>query len=444
MKKYLIFALAALALASCSKNEFETVDYETAQKVKLEKDYSDAFVATFGTPSASQTWGFGQAYATKGVTRGAHPNANQWGGNGNDLYIDFPQPAAITDAEREAVLAVFNQKGEQEYESLIDLKDFFVQQVYTGPKGALMNELATTVDYEVKTDVICWWPYEATTTVNKVDPFDDIINNFNAGNNTTYDGCMLMMNSATKDFSYKTSQGGGQRWYKHWRMEKINGNYYVGFDHESARQASANDNEEDVRDYIYNDWIVKIVPGKGYSEEDKVKETGRIICEDLGAIGDFDFNDVVFDAIVYESGNTSITLLAAGGTLELSVAGVEVHEALLGKDNAKKNANAYYMINTGSDKTAEPYTFQAAGTYNSLNDIPVVVSKKDNAGNVTSYTLSAEMGKAPQKICVPITFKWCAEKKSLKDAYPGFKDWATGDASIWSASNDNASLLYNK
>ncbi|MBR1547949.1 MAG: DUF4842 domain-containing protein [Prevotella sp.] len=437
MKKYLMMAAAALAFAGCSNHEIEYVDPSTLQVQKITKDYNDAFISTFGTPSATQTWGFGAA------TRSAQPNGNQWGTtDDNSKYIDYPQPAPITEAELAAVLEVFNQKGEKEYESLIDWQNFFVQQVYTGPNGSKMNELATTVDYEVETNVISWWPYKAETTVKEVAPFDDIINNFNAGNNTSWDGCMLMFNSATKDFSYKTSQSGGQRWYKHWRMEKINGNYYVGFDHEAVRQAEANDNEEDVRDYIYNDWIVKIVPGKGYTEpEDKVKEQGRIICEDLGAIGDFDFNDVVFDATVYESGKTYITLQAAGGTLELSVAGVEVHEALLGAENAKKG-KLYKMINTGADATAEPYSFKAAGTYNSLKDIPVVVSKKDDAGLVTSYALTAEKGKAPQKICVPGNFRWCQETKSLKDAYPGFKDWATGDASVWSAANDNTALLY--
>lgn len=439
MKKILFFIVAALALASCSNDK----DFSSSNGYNLDNtkaQYSNAFVKQFGQPAANQTWGFAS------ISRLAQPNANQWGTtDDNSKYINYPQPTAITEQELADVLAVFNEKGATEYESLIDWKNFFVQQVYTGPNGAKMNELATTVDYKVETKVISWWPYEAETTVSEVEPFDDIINNFNAGNNTTYGGCMLMFNSATDDFSYKTSQGGGQRWYKHWRMEKINGNYYVGFDHESAKQGSdANENELDVRDYIYNDWIVKIVPGTDYVEPvDKIKEQGRIICEDLGTIGDFDFNDVVFDATVYESGKTEITLLAAGGTLELTVAGEEVHEALLGAENAKDGKGLYKMINTGAGPTATAKKFTASSTYSNLNSIPVVVKKVDEAGNVTSYTLSAEMGKAPQKICVPVTFKWCKEYKSLKDAYPGFKDWATGDASVWSAVSDNATLVYS-
>jgi hypothetical protein len=116
---------------------------------------------------------------------------------------------------------------------------------------------------------------------------------------------------------------------------------------------------------------------------------------------------------------------------------------MLGAENAKDAKGLYKMINTGAGYTAPAYTFTATDTYNSLKDIPIVVKSINSAGEVTSYSLSAEMGKAPQKIRVPLTFKWCKEYKSLKDAYPGFKDWATGDASVWSATNDDASLLYN-
>ena len=69
------------------------------------------------------------------------------------------------------------------------------------------------------------------------------------------------------------------------------------------------------------------------------------------------------------------------------------------------------------------------------------IHKHDVAGNVTSYELSARMGAAPQKICVPLGFKWCLEYKPLYEAYPGFKDWTTGAADTW-AGNYNSSLVY--
>ena len=143
-----------------------------------------------------------------------------------------------------------------------------------------------------------------------------------------------------------------------------------------------------------------------------------IICEDLGTIGDFDFNDVVFYAKVWESGKTDIEILAAGGTLDIAVAGVNIGD-VMGK-----------MVNT-SFKSVPTYSFTAANTYNSLIDIPIVVSKTDASGNVTSYELSAQIGKAPQKICVPKGFRWCKEYKSLAEAYTSFKDWTSGKSDTW-------------
>ncbi len=148
-----------------------------------------------------------------------------------------------------------------------------------------------------------------------------------------------------------------------------------------------------------------------------IVEQGRIFCEDLGTIGDFDFNDVVFDAKIHKDGTTEITLLAAGGTLHLTVAGEEVHQ-LFGVEQKD-------MINTGLN-TREAVTFTAEDKYEHLVDIPIIVRKQEGS-NITSYQLTAEKGKAPQKICVPIGTKWCDEYVSITKAYPKFIDWVEGE-----------------
>jgi hypothetical protein len=411
MKKVVLGLIALLSFTACNKNDFEPM---TDQEIK-EAKYAAAFEQVFGTISPTQTWGFSQT----ATTRSAQPNSNQWGTNDWDgRYLNYPKPADITPEERAKVLAVFNEKGKESYTDLVNWSNFFVQQVYCGTNGWKMNELA------------CWDPQGYNCTIypdwNNYQPTivfsnDDICNNFNGGkyNNNAEQGCMLMFNSSTSQWSFKTSQSGGERIYDHWRMEKIDGSYYVGLDHEAWRQAPANANEEDKRDYVYNDWIIKIVPGNGVTPPiDRVKEEGMIICEDLGTIGDFDFNDVVFYAKVWESGKADIEILAAGGTLDIAVAGVKIGD-VMGK-----------MVNTGL-KSVPTYSFTAANTYNSLIEIPIVVSKTDAAGNVTSYELSAQMGKAPQKICVPKGFRWCKEYKSLAEAYTGFKDWTSGKSDTW-------------
>ena len=410
MKNYLILLLTLLTFFSCG-HELTTL---SEQEMK-EKEYEASFVKVFGEISRFQTWGF----ASAAETRTAQPNSNQWGTHDdNDKYLDWPRPADITPQERAKVLAVFNEVGEEHYDALFDTDKFFVQQVYCGPEGNKMTQLAA-YDKDGHRQMVYgdpnnnYMPYEIYS-------YEDEVNNFNNGkySGNAEQGCMLMWFSSTLDWSYKSTQGGGERFH-YFRMEEIDGNYYVGFDFASRRQAPANANEQFDRDFIYNDWIVKVVPGKGFTPPTRtVKEEGLIICEDLGNVGDFDFNDVVFYAKVWSDGKTEITLLAAGGKLDISVDGVDVGEKM-GK-----------MVNTNG-KDVEPYYFVSENTYNALIEIPIVVSKKNNAGVVTSYELTAQMGKAPQKICVPLGFKWCKEYKSLADAYPGFKDWTSGKSSTW-------------
>lgn len=419
MKRLIYFFALILSFMAVSCNH-DIDSYDYSQHVT--DIYNTAFVKTFGQPASNQTWGFeGKTLPFGNVTRSAQPNSNQWGTtDDNSKYIDYPRPADITDAERAKVLNVFNQKGKTSYEPLVIWENFFVQQVYCGPNGSKMNELAATVDYTVTTTVISWWPYEATITRTSVIEFDDIINNFNAGaySGNQEQGCMLMFNSSTANLSYKTSQSGGQRWYNHWRMEQIDGSYYVGFDHEAVRQASANDNEEDVRDYVYNDWIVKLVPGNGNTPD---RYTVRIICEDLNANNgsDFDFNDVVFDASYIDGVNkTYITLQAAGGTLPLFVAGHEVH--------GEFNVPVTTMVNTNNGTVnKETVTFEIDDIIAPW-DIEVAVIKNNQL-----IPLKAETGSPTAKIAVDPDFIWCNEREDIRTRYPDFSKYVQDTSVNW-------------
>ena len=434
MKKIVLFMVSIFAFASCS-HEIETYNVQTSKEKTFVEDFNKAFGVT---PSvyANHKWGMDIVPLVDAVakTRTAQPNGNQWGTtDDNSKYIDYPKPTPITEDEYNAVMAVFNEKGKESYQPLVHWKNFFVQQVHTGANGWKMNELATTVDYTVTTNVISWWPYQAETIVAQVDPYDDIINNFNAGNCTAWDGCMLMWNSATDDFSFKTSQSGGERIYKHWRMECINGNYYVGFDHEAWRQAPANANEEDKRDYFYNDWIVKIVPGVGEIIPNPVDRV-RVMCEDLGADhSDFDYNDVVFDIKFIKDGSTykaDIILQAAGGTLPLFIGGNEVHGLF---DEVAGEDGKYPMINTGKGPNHDPVSFQVTltGSFNNawdaINALPVSIITED--GNVVNLTINP--GSPAEMFAVPTTVHWSPERISIKNSYPAFVDWIKDSSVKW-------------
>ena len=416
MKKYLMSGVAAIAFlaafTSCSKStdlyDQGAIDEKNKQelenKVDLAKaEYKTAFEKTFGTIQKGHMWGFGKKTAW---TRGHNANGNDWAKDG------YTVPGEITSQELDAVLAVFNQEGEETYEALVDWDCFFVQQVYTGKDNKYYDGAGQEVYGAEKMNWLCAYDPVGETKIiypdwnnwqpTEVTDHDDHVNDFNAATSNDYGGRMLMVNSSTRRFGYSSSQDNGHVFY-YFRMEQINGNYYVGFDFSAEGQ---NPNEQVQRDYIYNDWIVKIVPGKGTSKQ--IKEEGRIICEDLGTADDFDFNDIVFDATIYTDNTCDIEILAAGGILDVSVAGQAIHPA----------------VPTMTTKCSYKFTVD---NISSLEAIPIVVTQTGSAGLATSYELAATPGDAPQKIRVAKTYKWCTERTNIEDAHPGFKEWVSDE-----------------
>ena len=402
MKKYLMTGMAAFAMlaafTSCSKDkDFSDYNYD-----KKAAQYAESFVKTFQVNIDQENdWGFGRR-SSAASTRTANTNGNMWFKEYN--YEEIP---AIGDQELQDVLAVFNERGAESYTSLIDWSTFFVQQVY---KGVAEHTAKDNINKYVGSNQMNWlYADDGTHSLN------DHINDFNRGTNNDYNGIMLMEGSSTKAFGFNCSSDNGRLFYN-FRMEEINGNYYVGFDFEAAGQ---NANEQVDRDYIYNDWIVKIVPARK-KQISHDNWTGRIFCEDLGAIGDFDFNDVVFD-YDFADGATYIRLLAAGGTLPLYIGDVEVHEAF--------GVNVGDMVNTGDGPQKAPVILKLDTNYGWAGGIPITVYDEEaeiNDKTQSSHvrTLVANKGEAPQKLCVEGVFpEFSPEHINIGDTYSLFQNY---------------------
>lgn len=432
MKKLFLVMLSAFVLVSCHKNDFEPINTEAV----VTNNYNAVFVKTFGEPAANQDWGFGsrQLPASFGVTtRVANTNGNQWGTD-----YGYTVPSAISAAEREAVLAVFNQKGNASYTSLVDWDEFFVQQVYKG-NATYKNHAGGTVTGSQHMDWLCtvtnkvaniqWWPFKANYTVGS-NSYDDHINNFNNGNCGANGGMTLMVASDTHTFGFKSSEDNGHVFYN-FRMEYIAPyGYFVGFDFEANGQ---NPNEKVDRDYIYNDWIVKIVPGYGTPTPPTPpvdRYTVRIICEDLNANGgsDFDFNDVVFDAAYVEGeSKTYVTVQCAGGTLPLFVDGREVHQ-LFAEANQDLNIDVKTMINTNASNGISGLT-PVQFTIDEIVapwDITVAVMRDNNI-----IPLKAEVGSPAAKIAVDPDFVWCNERDDIRNVYSNFSSYVQNTNVDW-------------
>lgn len=403
----------------------------------------------------------------------------------------------LTDAEVADVYAEFSKEWHGTNPT-IDLKSYFVQQVWRGnaqypywaqadqgnetPSGYMVG--GNNMDYLVA--------YGAEYSAGDAEHFY----NYNGSNfSNGQGGMMLIYNSNTKNFAYhnswmdlnNTNPTGATMW-DHFRLVELHGNYYVGFDFESMGVY-----DKDIeRDYIYNDWIVKIIPGEGtivFPDEEVITETvpeeqertisRRIMCEDLGNTYDYDFNDLVFNVtyvgkevrskttttrkkkdtgeilsqtVTYTDwtvdGNGwagTITLEASGGTLPIYIENfdgqkVECHEYMVGSNHANlKVGNKYNPINVGVNLNGvEPKSLPTVTGLQTANpdDINIFVYSNDGARADKQLLLprsrdaqSDGSSKAPQKLCVPEGMRWLKENQQIEWVYDYFRNWVNNESS---------------
>lgn len=156
----------------------------------------------------------------------------------------------------------------------------------------------------------------------------------------------------------------------------------------------------------------------------------RVIAEDLSASesGDFDFNDVVFDVVKAEGGQTTLRLICAGGVLPLRVRGaneangVEVHSVF--GQTAPNAKGEYQMFNTGAGPTVPETEFTVDGEYTTPEQIKniIIEVKKENIW----MPLYATQGVAACKILVDDTFKPVRERRNIADENKKFTNYVRG------------------
>ena len=117
MKKILFVGITALAMASCTHDDYAPVSKQEQYQAVFEKE--------FGAVNPNVNWGFTPqqvfTFDKDGKligTRGANPEANQW-------YQYLTVPAPLTDAQKEVVRKWFqNTKNPQGQK--VNWSDFFV------------------------------------------------------------------------------------------------------------------------------------------------------------------------------------------------------------------------------------------------------------------------------------------------------------------------------
>ena len=404
-------ALAITAvLSGCSKSsgmsEAEVQQYQQEKKVaELRKAYSTAFAKAFGTISPNNAWGFDRT--TGSVTRTASVSETEiwyipeslWGGsqnkegwNANEAEDDFNNKTFV------AVLSSFNfnnyfiqhveqpKNGKEKGKNIIDIlqawssKDKKWQDVTNFKAGKNSNG-----DFIIEAESTYF-----TSNIHKSAKSTTLMKDMGG------DPCNEEGDGKGKMFRLKLADNAGYSYDYTIKMVK---NYHKDLDEDIVEPMLA------FRLSNGSWWVMRLAEAQKVTTSNVVAE-GRILCEDMGA-NDFDFNDVVFDAQILNSGAINIKVLAHGGKLPISIAGVKV---TLGE-----------MTNTGlADDDIQEFTIPA-GKYSNIIDIPVEVVPNGDANN--AYDLTAQKGAAPQKACVPVGTHWPDEYVRIDRAYSPFTSY---------------------
>ena len=223
----------------------------------------------------------GKVIGTTLGSRAANVNGNQW-------YQNWDRPTNVTEEEIAKVLAAVAEPREGAKNDIhIDWNNYWVQQVYTGEAtytdgngsnigtgSSHMNQLLAYTD-KVR-EQTGWWPEETFELRDKREyenPYEHV-NNFNSGDNTTvytddvtgekFYGTTLMTDMYAEgiidQFGYSNTTD--SKIHYEYIIIEVDGSYYICFDfyatHPEGQEANKNMDVE--RDWIFNDWIVKISP----------------------------------------------------------------------------------------------------------------------------------------------------------------------------------------
>lgn len=439
--KGMVLLLAGASFIACSKDvSFDENALKDAERAKAQAEvaqmianYESGFVKHFGPIANGQKWGFDRAKASS--TRTAVTSTNDlWYIPNNFLYGEQNKNGIncgnLVEAETQNPGA--NPKAVFSNDLNIDFSSFWLQHIENPNNKNIIMELQA-------------WN-SVTHSWEKVENFEWGKNNtdfeISVGRKYTYTG----LNKSAANATLMTGMGGtacdradengseeaiGKR-FRWIENRHIKGNQYQEIPHYTYKFLTythtptfPKNGPEITETFLCVEistgdfWGIKI--GHADPASEVLKEAGVIFCEDMGQEGDYDFNDVVFEARMFADNHFEINVLAAGATLEIKIDGIVVD---LGVN----------MANTGVNEATKTQTITIPAKsdgwpkYDSIKDIPVEVTSRGGA----VYALTAEDDAVPQKVCAPLGTLWAKEYISIEEAYPSFKTYVNSNTpNLW-------------
>ena len=383
MKKFICLFASLVLLLSCDK------DVNNVYVPVLNSTYHDDFIEKIGQPESSHEWGDWTLTPPAASTRGD--------------FIDVTYPS---DAEINNIIQEFSILYNDTNMVKIPNGDYWVKTIYKD-----------TLSFYIPPDWHGSWfyGYQKMKSINVYDkstkryqPIEGI------------DSLALIENDlVTPQFAYFNEIYNENHFEQ--RIIEHDGIYYIGFDLYAdgfIKGGAIYYDLLDERDYIYNDWIIMLIPAVRCGQE-TVYDEKRVMCEDLSSNHDFDFNDLVFDVGVVKLDGvlkTKITIQAIGSECQMSIANHNVHDLF----------HDYGYINTYNDRSSEPVSFYLDEVITDIRDINVLAFHSTKV-----YNIACDKGAPTQKICVPTNVPWTHEGVIITNAYPLFKDYLTNPSIDW-------------
>lgn len=314
---------------------------------------------------------------------------------------------------------------------------------------------------------------------------------YGVNDKTSNENAILVYNTDFNSCIFNSSVDGSHQFNKYiiiyLKGEGYEG-YYLGMDIEGN---GSNSNERVKANGICNDWIIKLTVPMAKIVQG---EPRRIMCEDLGGVYDYDFNDIVIDVTPSvskhdkgQSGHNDVPYLevklqALGGTLPIYVtydgqalwgaAEQDLHELFSkragypvnvtnGVDNSHNGAYTAEPLVARVVKTSDKrnnyqgYTVDLTGAIETDSDIDykkihIYIKPSSEAEWIQ---LANYAGIAPLKIIVPQTVGWTIEcagmpgtetspksteayeslssGRSMGCAYPDFMGWVNDPSALF-------------
>lgn len=394
ISKGFVMLLCGAALTACSHNDASYEEGYVAKSKAAERDaeYKAAFIKAFGGIAPGHQWGFDETKVA--ATRAGQARV--------DAFSDMATPNDLTsfkEGDAKKIRKAFeDNKGTSSL--TFSFTNYWMQHVCEPDDK---NSIGKVEAYDSSTGN---W----VEVMNFVGGKNNVENKYT---NTKLKGTTLMVGmggSAYNNPDDAEDPANGKffrhmvegKWCYEYEFYTKDGMTFLGLRH-SYKQGN-----KDKVTY----WCIRILAAS--YKQDSVVEEGRVFCEDKGNIGDFDFNDVVFDAQIFQSGKVTITLLAAGGRYPIKVAGRDVHKLMGQMVNTDDAGNQHAPV------AIELSASEASSLgITSVLSIPVVVTYDEGDQELTAFA-----GEAPAKVCTYRGVNWADEYIDINKAYPGFSDWA--------------------